>query len=56
MLGYVLDLVKSLKTNRVIVVLGHQHKEVRRYLMPGIKVVIQKRPLGTADAVKFSLG
>lgn len=52
MLGYVMDLVRALKFNKVIAVLGHQHRAVRKFLKPGIKVVIQKRLLGTADAVK----
>lgn len=55
MLGYVLDLVKNLKINKVVVVLGHKHKLVRKLLEPGIKVVIQKRLIGTADAVKETL-
>ncbi|MBU3958511.1 MAG: NTP transferase domain-containing protein [Candidatus Omnitrophica bacterium] len=55
MLGYVLDLVKDLKINRVIVVLGHKHKEVKKLLEPGVRVVIQKRLRGTADALKETL-
>ena len=54
MLGYVLDLVKDLKVNRTIAVLGHKHTEIRRFLLPGIKVVIQKRLRGTADAIKHT--
>jgi len=54
MLMFVLDLVEDLKIKKVIVVLGHQHTEVRKFLKPGIKVVIQKRLLGTADAVKVA--
>ena len=54
MLMFVLDLVEDLKIKKVIVVLGHQHTEVRKLLKPGIKVVIQKRLLGTADAVKVA--
>jgi bifunctional UDP-N-acetylglucosamine pyrophosphorylase/glucosamine-1-phosphate N-acetyltransferase len=54
MLGYALDLVRGLKFNKVIAVLGHQHGEIRKFLRPGIKVVIQKRLLGTADAVKIA--
>jgi len=54
MLEFVLDLVEDLKIKKVIVVLGHQHTEVRKLLKPGIKVVIQKRLLGTADAVKVA--
>lgn len=52
MLGYVLDLVEDLKINKVIAVIGHRHIEVRKFLKPGIKVVIQRRLLGSADAVK----
>jgi len=55
MIGYILDLVKDLKINKVIMVLGHKHEEVKKILGPGTKVVIQKRPLGTADAVKEAL-
>ncbi len=54
MLGYVLDLVRDLKFEKVIVVLGHQHEAVRKFIKPGIKVVLQKRLLGTADAVKVA--
>ncbi len=53
-LGYILDLVRDLKFKKVIVVLGHQHEAVRKFIKPGIKVVIQKRLLGTADAVKVA--
>lgn len=55
MLAYVLDLVKVLKVDKVIAVLGYKHDAVRKFLKPGIKVVIQKRLLGTADAVKTAL-
>lgn len=55
MLGYVLDLARDLKIKRAIAVLGHKQAEVRRVIPPGIKVVIQKRLLGTADAVKAAL-
>ena len=55
MLGYVLDLVYALKIKNIIAVLGHKQQDVRKLLKPGIKVVIQKRPLGTADAVKEAL-
>jgi bifunctional UDP-N-acetylglucosamine pyrophosphorylase/glucosamine-1-phosphate N-acetyltransferase len=35
--------------------LGYKHEEVRKFLNPGVKVVLQKRLLGTADAVKCAL-
>jgi len=56
MLAYVLDLVKELKVNKTITVLGHKHEQVRPLLNPGTKVIIQQRLLGTADAVKKAQG
>jgi len=55
MLGYVLDLVYSLKPGVAIAVLGHQHEEVRKQIPDWIKVALQKRLLGTADAVRTAL-
>lgn len=52
MLGYVLDLAAALKIKRVIAVLGHQRREVRKFIPAPIKVAIQKNLLGSADAVK----
>lgn len=51
-LNYVLDLVKGLKINRAIAVLGHKHELVEGLLGRGIKAVLQKKLLGTGDAVK----
>jgi len=56
MLGYVLDLVKSLKAQKVVAVLGYKHEEVRSLIPAGIKTVLQKKLLGTADAVKEAYG
>jgi bifunctional UDP-N-acetylglucosamine pyrophosphorylase/glucosamine-1-phosphate N-acetyltransferase len=55
MLGYVLDLVAALKIKRTVAVLGYQHAEVKKFLAPGLRTVIQKKLLGTADAVKQAL-
>ncbi len=55
MLGYVLDLVYALKIKNIVAVLGHKHKEVRKLLGPGIKIAIQKKLSGTADAVKEAM-
>jgi len=55
MLGYILDIVRKLKLSQAIFVLGHKHEEVKKLLMPGAKIVIQKRLKGTADAVKQAL-
>jgi bifunctional UDP-N-acetylglucosamine pyrophosphorylase/glucosamine-1-phosphate N-acetyltransferase len=55
MLGYVLDLVKELKVKDFTVVLGYKHEEVRKFLEPKTKIAIQKKILGTGDAVKQAL-
>ncbi len=55
MLGYVLDLAASLKPKLQICVLGHKFEIVRDYIKKQkrqVKIVIQKRLLGSADAVK----
>ncbi|PIP20393.1 MAG: bifunctional UDP-N-acetylglucosamine diphosphorylase/glucosamine-1-phosphate N-acetyltransferase GlmU, partial [Candidatus Omnitrophica bacterium CG23_combo_of_CG06-09_8_20_14_all_40_11] len=54
-LSYVLDLAQSLKIKNVVAVLGYKAEEIKKQLPAGIKVVIQKRLLGTADAVKEGL-
>ena len=55
MLGYVLDLVAGLKAKQVVAVLGYQQKLVRKFIPKGIKIAIQKKLIGTADAVKTGL-
>lgn len=55
MLGYSLDLAKSLKASKVVVVLGYQHQQVRKFIPSGTAVVLQKQLKGTADAVKCAL-
>jgi bifunctional UDP-N-acetylglucosamine pyrophosphorylase/glucosamine-1-phosphate N-acetyltransferase len=55
MLGYVLDLAKSLKPKFEICVLGHKSEIVRDYIKKQkdrVRIVIQKRLLGSADAVR----
>jgi bifunctional UDP-N-acetylglucosamine pyrophosphorylase/glucosamine-1-phosphate N-acetyltransferase len=55
MLGYVLDLAIGLNPKFAICVLGHRSEMVRDYIKKQklkLKIVIQKRPLGSADAVK----
>jgi bifunctional UDP-N-acetylglucosamine pyrophosphorylase/glucosamine-1-phosphate N-acetyltransferase len=57
MLGYVLDLAESLKPKYKICVLGHKFEMVREYIKEqkeGFRIVIQKRLLGSADAVKLA--
>ena len=55
LLGYVLDLVASLKPKQVVAVLGFKQDAVRKIIPKGVKIVIQKRLIGTADAVKAGL-
>jgi bifunctional UDP-N-acetylglucosamine pyrophosphorylase / glucosamine-1-phosphate N-acetyltransferase len=55
MLGYVLDLVAVLKPKKVVAVLGYKQELVRKFIPAGIKIVIQKKLIGTADAVKAGL-
>ncbi len=56
MLNYVLDLVTALKPAQTVVVLGHKQELVRQFLPGGVKIAIQKKLIGTADAVKTGLG
>jgi len=55
MLGYVLDLVASIKPARVVAVLGYKQELVRKLIPKGVKIAIQKKLIGTADAVKAGL-
>ncbi|MDD5097901.1 MAG: NTP transferase domain-containing protein, partial [Candidatus Omnitrophica bacterium] len=55
MLGYVLDLVETLKPKQVVAVLGYKQELVRKILPKTVKVAIQSKLVGTADAVKVGL-
>ncbi|MDD5347708.1 MAG: NTP transferase domain-containing protein [Candidatus Omnitrophica bacterium] len=55
MLGYVLDLVKQAKIRQHVVVVGFKYQDVRAFLPKATKSVVQKKLLGTADAVKQAL-
>ena len=50
MLSYVVDVVKDLKVDQVVTVLGYKHKDVRTAIPSWVKVAIQKKLQGTADA------
>ncbi|MDD4909589.1 MAG: NTP transferase domain-containing protein [Candidatus Omnitrophica bacterium] len=56
MLSYVFDLARGLGAKKTVVVLGHQHREIRRIVPAGVKIVLQDKLLGTGDAVKRALG
>ncbi|MDD5281214.1 MAG: NTP transferase domain-containing protein [Candidatus Omnitrophica bacterium] len=55
MLGYVLDLVSSLKPSQVVAVLGFKQELVRKIIPSGVRISIQEKLIGTADAVKAGL-
>jgi bifunctional UDP-N-acetylglucosamine pyrophosphorylase/glucosamine-1-phosphate N-acetyltransferase len=55
MLEYVLDLVKGLKPEKTVAVLGFKSREVRKILPKNIRVAVQKQLIGSADAVKSGL-
>jgi bifunctional UDP-N-acetylglucosamine pyrophosphorylase / glucosamine-1-phosphate N-acetyltransferase len=55
MVLYVLDLVNALKCKNYVVVLGYKAGDVKQVLAPRTKTAIQKRVIGTADAVKQAL-
>lgn len=55
MIGYVLDLVKSLRPRQSVIVLGYKQEVVRKEITAGVKVAVQDRLIGTADAVKVAL-
>jgi bifunctional UDP-N-acetylglucosamine pyrophosphorylase/glucosamine-1-phosphate N-acetyltransferase len=55
MLGYVMELVKSLRPQRAVCVLGFKQELVRPHVGAGVEVALQKKLAGTADAVKIAL-
>lgn len=52
LIDYVLDVAQAAGSLRICVVLGHQNQRVQQHLSREVDVVLQKRLLGTADAVK----
>ncbi|MBU2221783.1 MAG: NTP transferase domain-containing protein, partial [Candidatus Omnitrophica bacterium] len=55
MLNYVIDLIRSLRINPAITVLGYKHQQVRAFLPKEARFVIQQKISGTGDAVKTAL-
>lgn len=56
MLKFVLDSVKDFKIKDIIVVLGFGADSVKQILDKDIKIVLQRKPLGSGDAVKAASG
>ncbi len=54
-LSYVMDMVKALRVDTAVAVLGYRHEDVRGVLPAGTAVALQKRLIGTADAVKSAM-
>lgn len=52
MIDYITDIAKSLGSLKICVVVGHKSELVQKHLGNRVAIVIQKRLLGTADAVK----
>lgn len=52
LIDYVIEIAQRVGSLKISVVLGHRHEEVRAHLSSEIGIVIQKKLLGTADAIK----
>lgn len=55
MIEYAMDIARAVRSAKVLVVIGHQAPLLKRHLAGRCDVVVQKRLLGTADAVKAVL-
>ena len=52
MIQHVLDHVRKLGSLKILVVLGREKNRIAPFLGSNTSVIVQKKPLGTADAVK----
>ena len=52
LISYVLDTIKTLKIKKIVTVLGYKAREVEGYVEKDSQIVIQRRLLGTADALR----
>jgi len=52
LVDYVVAISRCVGSLKTCVVVGHQHQDVRAHLAKDVAVVVQKKLLGTADAVK----
>src|SRR5215208_4284331 len=55
MVNYVIEALKPLAPERLIVVVGHQADLVREVLPGDAETVLQREQLGTGDAVRVAL-
>ncbi len=51
MIGYTVDILNKLNISTIIVVVGHQKQQVKKYLGNKVEYMTQKRQLGTGHAV-----
>jgi bifunctional UDP-N-acetylglucosamine pyrophosphorylase/glucosamine-1-phosphate N-acetyltransferase len=56
MVNYVMEAIKPLSPQRLLVVVGHQAELVEAVLPEDAESVLQKEQLGTGDAVRVALG
>lgn len=52
MISYLIASLKKLGIEKIYVVVGHKKEEVKKYITDDVIYIEQKKPLGTADAVK----
>lgn len=55
MIEYVFDLVKKLNLQKKIIVTGHKQEWIKKYVPSGVTTVVQRRLLGTGDALKSAM-
>src|SRR5688500_15739409 len=56
MVNYVIEAIKPLSPERLLVVVGHQARLVEEVLPDDAESVLQKEQLGTGDAARVALG
>src|ERR687896_1878462 len=56
MVNYVIEAIRPLEPERLLVVVGHQAELVEAVLPEDAQPVVQKEQLGTGDAVRVALG
>ncbi len=54
LIQYVIDTVSAVGSLKICVVIGHQAHSVKKYLGNKVTTIVQKKLLGTADAVKIA--
>jgi bifunctional UDP-N-acetylglucosamine pyrophosphorylase/glucosamine-1-phosphate N-acetyltransferase len=55
MVNHVVDAARALRPKNIVVVVSRKQPDVKKVLAKDVKAVYQKKPLGTADAVKAAV-